>query len=61
MNDNSIINSYLQFKQVREKKRNQNFSRGINDLPIIVIHVEVDFKFSLALLSRHDLIFEPRK
>jgi hypothetical protein len=24
-----------------------------------LIHVEVDFKFSLAPLSRHDLIFEP--
>ena len=61
MNDNSIIISYLQFKQVRGKKRHQNFFRGISDLPITVIHVEVDFKFSLAPLSRHDLIFEPRK
>jgi 2-phosphoglycerate kinase len=61
MNDNSIINSYLQFKQVRGKKRHHNFSRGISDLSITVIHVEVEFKFSLALLSRHDLIFEPRK
>jgi hypothetical protein len=24
-----------------------------------LIHVEVDFKLSLAPLSRHDLIFEP--
>jgi hypothetical protein len=24
-----------------------------------LIHIEVDFKFSLAPLSRHDLIFEP--
>jgi hypothetical protein len=34
MNDNSIIISYLQFKQIRGKQRHLNFSRGISDLAI---------------------------
>jgi hypothetical protein len=52
MNDNSIITSYLQLKQVRGKKRHQFFSHGTSDLSITLIQIEVDTKFSLAPLSR---------
>jgi hypothetical protein len=41
------------------KELHQNLSCGIGDLPITLIHVEVEFKLSLAPLSTHGLIFEP--
>jgi hypothetical protein len=42
-----------------DKRETPIFSRGLGDLAITLIHVEVDSKLSLAPLSKHCLIFEP--
>jgi hypothetical protein len=50
--------NYLKVISNERRERHRILSCGIGDLPITLIHVEVDFKLSLAPLSGCGLIFE---